>query len=92
MSKKVICPSCSGSMKDWGNGGNKHYKCVQCGNIYLLDYTGNLVQMFFTESNEKICEQCGYTLKNGEYTGAWENGNNPDSYVKCSHCGHANFL
>jgi len=72
--------------------GSSHYECKSCGSTYLLDYQGYLVEMFYPEKKEQTCESCGMSLKNGEYTGAWENGNNPNSYVKCPHCGHVNFL
>lgn len=92
MSKRISCPNCNSKMKTWGYSGSNHYRCESCGNIYLLDYEGNLVQMFYSEKKEKTCESCGMSLKHGEFTGAWENGNNPNSYVTCPYCRHINFL
>ncbi|GEM_PF-3545240 len=34
---------------------------------------------------ERICENCGQKMVGGSYTAPWENGNNPDGYVKCPH-------
>lgn len=37
------------------------------------------------------CIHCGQSLEGGAYTAAWENGNNPDGYIRCPHCRKVNF-
>lgn len=37
-------------------------------------------------------ENCGQSLAGGALTLPWEDGDNPNAYVTCPHCGHENNL
>lgn len=37
------------------------------------------------------CENCGWSLNNGEYVLSWEDDDNPYGYIICPHCEHKNF-
>lgn len=38
------------------------------------------------------CENCQDSLAGGELTLPWADGNNPNAYVICPHCGHKNTM
>ena len=87
------CPQCRKRMKgDWPDK-SRWFNCRNCGDRFLLEDDGELVNVLFRGSkNTRICENCGQKMVGGSYTAPWENGNNPDGYVKCPHCGHVNFI
>lgn len=37
------------------------------------------------------CENCGWSLDNGEYVAPWEDDDNLYGYVICPHCKHKNI-
>ena len=37
------------------------------------------------------CENCGWSLKGGEYVSPWEDGDNEYGYIICPHCRHENI-
>ena len=37
------------------------------------------------------CSNCGRDLE-GELTLPWEDGNNPEAYVRCKYCGYENTV
>jgi len=34
------------------------------------------------------CENCGQSLAGSDFSLPWEDGNNPNAYVRCWFCGH----
>lgn len=38
------------------------------------------------------CENCGQSLSGGALTLPWEDGDNPNAYETCPHCGHENTV
>ena len=38
------------------------------------------------------CENCGMPLEGGDLTLPWEDGGNPNAYVRCPHCGYRNTV
>lgn len=38
------------------------------------------------------CIACQRDLSGGELTLPWEDGNNPNAYVTCPHCGEENIV
>lgn len=44
-----------------------------------------------SSSYYRTCRYCQQSLEGGAYTAAWENGDNPDGYIRCPHCRRANF-
>lgn len=87
------CPQCGKRMKgDWPDK-SRWFNCSNCGDRFLLEDDGELVNALFRgRKNARTCENCGQKMVGGSYTAPWENGNNPDGYVKCPHCGHVNFI
>lgn len=87
------CPQCGRRMKsDWPDK-SRYFNCGSCGDRFFLEDDGQLVNVFDRHSSGgRTCENCGQSMSGGEYTAPWENGNNPDGYIKCPHCGHVNFL
>lgn len=41
--------------------------------------------------NMNTCENCQRSLRGGDLTLPWEDGNNPNAYVTCPHCGYKNI-
>ncbi|MBR3325875.1 MAG: hypothetical protein IKG22_00940 [Atopobiaceae bacterium] len=88
------CPYCGSTMTGDAPDEARWFNCDRCGERFFLEDDGELVSPFARRRSNggRRCESCGGSLAGGEYTAAWENGNNPDGYVRCPHCGHANFL
>lgn len=93
------CDECNAYLNDQSgfNTSSGRWTCSECG--YNNDVTENNIidtkddyDINDDEDRSLRCVNCQNSLKGGEYTGAWENGNNPDAYVKCPHCGYVNFL
>lgn len=38
------------------------------------------------------CISCGQSLRGGELTLPWEDGDNPEAYIVCPHCGEKNTV
>ncbi len=38
------------------------------------------------------CPYCGRSLRGGELTLPWEDGDNASAYVRCPHCGEEVYL
>ena len=84
------CPICGKRLKaDYPEG---WYNCNSCGDRFYND-GGNLltVRQMRAKRNHRTCVVCQQSLEGGEYTAPWENGNNPDGYTKCHHCGSINY-
>lgn len=87
-----LCPYCNGKVKGNPPDITKYFNCQRCGRRLYLENDGELVDVFDRKNpNPKMCEMCGRPMSGGEYVVAWENGNNPDGYIVCPHCGHVNF-
>ncbi len=89
-----ICDMCGAQMTEFD--GWAWHTCPECGNaVRIID--GEVIwqrEIFGRQAatySGRTCISCGQPLAGGEYTAPWENGNNPDGYVKCPHCGAANF-
>jgi DNA-directed RNA polymerase subunit RPC12/RpoP/predicted RNA-binding Zn-ribbon protein involved in translation (DUF1610 family) len=87
------CKSCGSKMTDFD--GWAWYTCPECGNsVRIIDGTTTWHDEIFgrgTRSTGRSCSNCGESLSGGDYTAPWENGSNPDGYIKCPHCGYVNF-
>ena len=42
--------------------------------------------------NMNTCPYCGRSLRGGELTLPWEDGDNASAYVRCPHCGVEVYL
>lgn len=89
-----VCDMCGSLMVEFD--GWAWYTCPECGNsVRIIDGEVKWEREIFGRQaatyGGRLCECCGKPLAGGEYTFAWENGNNQDGYVKCPHCGSANF-
>lgn len=87
------CPSCGGMVVGDAPDATYWFNCTNCGERFYLE-DGELISPFdwSRSRSSRTCENCGESLSGGEYTAPWENGNNPDGYIKCPHCRHVNFL
>lgn len=85
-----VCRSCGTLMTDFD--GVFWYSCPECGNSVRIADGIVTWQNEIGKSNSFIkCSNCGENLSGSEYTAPWENGNNPDGYYRCRHCGAINF-
>lgn len=89
-----VCDMCGSLMTEFD--GWAWHTCPECGNsVRIIDGEVKWEREIFGRQaatyGGRTCEYCGEPLAGGEYTSAWENGNNPNGYVKCPHCGRANF-
>lgn len=87
------CPSCGGMVQGDSPDATYWFNCTSCGERFYLD-CGELVSPFDRSrcTSSRTCISCGASLSGGEYTAPWENGSNPDGYIKCPSCGCANFI
>ena len=88
------CYCCGSKMAEFD--GCSWYTCPDCGNRVRNNDDGswtweNEIFGSASSSNAGICANCGGSLKGGSYAAPWENGNNPDGYIKCPHCRYVNF-
>ena len=89
-----ICYLCDIEMTDYD--GEACYTCPECGNaVRIIDGIITWEREIFGRKaatyGGRTCEYCGEPLAGEAYTGAWENGNNANGYIKCPHCGRVNF-
>ena len=86
------CPNCGGMVEGDAPDATYWFNCRDCGERFCLE-VGELISPFerINHQSSRACENCGQSLSGGEYTAPWENGDNPDGYIKCPHCGHINF-
>ena len=85
------CPQCGKRMKGDYPDKSIWFNCSNCGDRFILE-DGELINVMYRgKKHAKKCENCGMSMFGGSYTAPWENGNNPDGYTKCPHCGHINF-
>lgn len=87
------CPYCGGMVRGDAPDATYWFNCNNCRERFYLE-NGELISPFSrrSHSSSRLCESCGQYLSGGGYTAPWENGNNPDGYIKCPHCRHVNFL
>lgn len=87
------CPYCGGMVIGDAPDATRYFNCNSCDERFYLE-GGELVSVFARgkSSSSRTCENCGMSMDGGEYVAPWENGNNPDGYVKCPHCRHVNFI
>lgn len=93
MGDTPVCDRCGSLMTEFD--GCAWYTCPECGNsVRIIDEEVKWQREIFGREaatySGRICEYCGQPLAGGNYTSAWENGNNSNSYVKCPHCGRIN--
>ena len=87
------CPQCGSRMKGDEPDKSRWFNCDFCNDRFFLQDDGELVNaLYMGRGNAPICANCGKKMNGGAYTSPWENGNNPDGYVKCPHCGYVNFI
>lgn len=39
-----------------------------------------------------VCDNCRKSISNGSLTLPWEDGDNPNAYIRCPHCGYENVV
>lgn len=86
------CDACGEKMTEFD--GVSWYTCPFCGNMVRKDEGGKLTwerEIFGSHTTSRKCTNCGQSLSGGSYTLPWEDGDNPDGYIKCPHCGYVNF-
>lgn len=88
------CPICGGKLKGDYPFKDRYFNCLDCGQRFFKEDDGEIVDVFRRKSrgSSRRCEMCQREMKGGTYTAPWENGNNPDAYIKCPNCGHVNFI
>ncbi len=84
------CPRCGDRVVGDAPDARIWFNCHTCGGRFILE-DGELINPTDRGDSSKSCGNCGQSLKGGEYIAPWENGNNPDGYIKCPHCGYVNF-
>lgn len=47
--------------------------------------------MMKSAGSGRTCDNCGKPLRGGQLTLPWENGGNPNAFVRCPHCGYSNI-
>ena len=87
------CPYCGGMVVGDAPDATYWFNCPNCRERFYLE-GGELISPFDSRRSRssRTCENCGRSLAGGEYVAPWENGNNPDGYIKCPHCSHVNFI
>lgn len=87
-----IC-KCGAKMTEFD--GDAWYSCPSCGDSIRKNDDGSFTwqnEIFNEKStNNQKCSNCQESLSGSSYTAPWEDGNNSDGYIKCSHCGYINF-
>ena len=90
-SASMSCPNCGHILIPDAPEG--WFNCRFCGDRFFYDGTTLKSRDDLERSdNGQVCENCGVSLSGGEYTGAWEDGNNAYPYVRCRNCHHKNIL
>lgn len=86
------CPQCGRKMKgDWPDK-EVYFNCEFCGDRFVIEDDGELVNVFNRGSNNHgTCINCGQSLTRGTYTAPWEDGDNSEGFVTCPHCGCYNY-
>lgn len=85
------CPICGSRVTGDAPDATYWFNCDECGSRFRLE-DGELIDAHKPSGkNGGICQNCGASLSGGEYVAPWENGNNPDGYVKCPSCNYVNF-
>lgn len=87
----LSCPICGGHVTGDAPDATYYFNCDDCGSRFCLE-NGELVSVFSRRKKKSLCQNCGMDMAGAIYTSPWENGNNPDGYVKCPHCGYVNFI
>jgi len=81
------CPYCGGTLIGFG--------CVSC-DVEFVMQDDKLVEIGLSRGgsrNERRCVSCDTPMKHGgEFTAAWEDGDNEYAYVTCPSCGYENTL
>lgn len=79
------CPYCSSALQGYG--------CTSCDVEFVLE-DGKLVERMLSiqgPRQERTCASCSSPMSGGgEFTHAWEDGDNANPYVTCPSCGHQN--
>lgn len=78
------CPYCKGELQGWG--------CISCGVEFVLE-DDKLVERLLSRQGppaERRCTSCDTPMKRGEFTAAWQDGDNADAYITCPSCGYQN--
>jgi hypothetical protein len=80
------CPYCGETLTGFG--------CLSC-DVELVMEDGKLVELGLSRRGsrpERRCISCDTPMKHGgEFTAAWEDGDNEDAYVTCPSCGYENI-
>lgn len=79
------CPYCGKSLSGFG--------CLSCDVEFVME-DGKLVERGLSRRGsrpERRCGSCDTPMKHGgEFTAAWEDGDNENAYVTCPSCGCKN--
>ncbi|MGB6124844.1 MAG: hypothetical protein WBG47_05790 [Gordonia sp. (in: high G+C Gram-positive bacteria)] len=81
------CPYCHDSLQGW--------ECVSCDVEFVLE-EDRLVEVLLSRRNpraERRCTGCDTPMsRKAQFTSAWEEGDNSDSYITCPSCGYQNIF
>mgnify|MGYP005487256127 CR=1 FL=1 len=86
---KRTCTRCGSTMQ----GDGCRFECPECGVLFLEDgeYLTPDERMMKSAGSGRTCDNCGKPLRGGQLTLPWENGGNPNAFVRCPHCGYSNI-
>jgi hypothetical protein len=89
--ESVICYICDSPMHE---DGEDRYECSNP-NCTVVSFrkNGEIISNFEIWHGRKggTCESCRQSLDRGVFSLPWEDGDNPNAYVKCPNCGHDNI-
>lgn len=74
------CPYCHRSLCGYG--------CVYCNVEFVLEDSRLFERASSSRHGARQCARCDKSMAGGEFTAAWENGNNADAYITCPNCGY----
>jgi hypothetical protein len=89
------CPRCGGALDNEALVEGSWW-CDSCGSLFReqgdeLEYLPPGYLDGEKGTHGRVCEACQRTLNDGDHYLPYEDGSNPDAYIRCR-CGHVNIL
>ena len=86
------CPYCGSTVQGDAPDAKYYFNCNSCGERFRFE-GGELVSVFERRAvaSRGTCVACQQEL-DGEFTAAWEDGDNSLAYITCKRCRHKNYL
>lgn len=86
----ATCLTCGATMKS-DDGNDDRFECPNCRGVFFVE-NGELIDPWNRPTGSAgKCEICQSSLKGGDGSLPWEDGNNANAYIRCSSCGHENI-